>query len=130
MTQCVRIGIIGGGLMGREVASALSRWFVLDHYPTRAELVAVCDVAEPQRDWFRQVPGVQLVTADHQVLLESSDVDMVYVALPHHLHEAIYLDVLQPARTCSRRSRLALTCARRGRCTRQPGARAGSCAAV
>jgi predicted dehydrogenase len=61
----------------------------------RAELVAVCDVAEPQRDWFRQVPGVKLVTADHRVLLESPDVDLVYVALPHHLHEAIYLDVLR-----------------------------------
>jgi predicted dehydrogenase len=58
-------------------------------------LVAVCDVAEPQRDWFRQVPGVKLVTADHRVLLESSDVEVVYVAVPHHLHEAIYLDVLR-----------------------------------
>jgi predicted dehydrogenase len=95
MTNTVGIGIIGGGLMGREVASALGRWFVLENYPVRAALVAVCDVAEKQRDWFRQVPGVQLVTGDHRVLLESPDVDVVYVAVPHHLHEAIYLDVLQ-----------------------------------
>ena len=95
MTQPVRVGIIGGGLMGREVASALSRWFVLDHYPVRAELVAVCDVAEKQREWFRQVPGVQLITEDHGVLLDRDDIDVVYVAVPHHLHEAIYLDVLR-----------------------------------
>lgn len=95
MTQPVRVGIIGGGLMGREVASALSRWFVLDHYPVRAELVAVCDVAEKQREWFRQVPGVQLITEDHRVLLDRGDIDVVYVAVPHHLHEAIYLDVLR-----------------------------------
>jgi predicted dehydrogenase len=95
VTQPVRVGIIGGGLMGREVASALSRWFVLDHYPVRAELVAVCDVAEKQREWFRQVPGVQLITEDHGVLLDRDDIDVVYVAVPHHLHEAIYLDVLR-----------------------------------
>jgi predicted dehydrogenase len=81
--------------MGREVASALSRWFVLDRYPVRAELVAVCDVAEKQREWFRQVPGVQLITEDHGVLLDRDDIDVVYVAVPHHLHEAIYLDVLR-----------------------------------
>jgi len=95
MTNTVGIGIIGGGLMGREVASALGRWFVLENYPVRAALVAVCDVAEKQRDWFRQVPGVQLVTGDHRVLLESPDVGVVYVAVPHHLHEPIYLDVLR-----------------------------------
>jgi predicted dehydrogenase len=95
VTQPVRVGIIGGGLMGREVASALSRWFVLDHCPVRAELVAVCDVAEKQREWFRQVPGVQLITEDHGVLLDRGDIDVVYVAVPHHLHEAIYLDVLR-----------------------------------
>jgi predicted dehydrogenase len=95
MPNTVGIGIIGGGLMGREVASALGRWFVLENYPVQAALVAVCDVAEKRRDWFRQVPGVQLVTGDHRVLLESPDVDVVYVAVPHHLHESIYLDVLR-----------------------------------
>jgi 3-hydroxyacyl-CoA dehydrogenase len=33
MNTPARIGIIGGGLMGREVASALGRWFVLDNFP-------------------------------------------------------------------------------------------------
>jgi predicted dehydrogenase len=90
----VRIGIIGGGLMGREVASALARWFVLENFPVKAELVAVCDLAEKQREWFRQVPTVKLITADHHELLRSPDVDVVYVAVPHNLHEALYLDVL------------------------------------
>jgi len=91
----VRIGIIGGGLMGREVASALARWFVLENFPVRAELVAVCDLAEKQREWFRQIPTVKLLTADHRELLRSPDVDVVYVAVPHNLHEALYLDVLK-----------------------------------
>ncbi|HEY5707330.1 MAG TPA: Gfo/Idh/MocA family oxidoreductase [Terrimicrobiaceae bacterium] len=94
MSARVRIGIIGGGLMGRELASALGRWFVLDSFPVKAELVAVCDLVEKQREWFRQVPTVKLVTAESRELLASPEVDVVYVAVPHHLHEAIYLDVL------------------------------------
>ncbi len=95
MSQKVRIGIIGGGLMGREVASALGRWFVLNDFPVQAELVAVCDLVEKQRDWFRQIPTVKLVTADYHELLASPEVDVVYVAVPHFLHESIYLDVLK-----------------------------------
>ncbi len=95
MDKPVKIGVIGGGLMGREVASALGRWFVLEDFPVQAELVAVCDLAEKQREWFRRVPTVQLLTADYHELLASPDVDVVYVAVPHNLHETIYLDVLK-----------------------------------
>jgi predicted dehydrogenase len=91
----VRIGIIGGGLMGREAASAFGRWFALEHFPVTVELVAVCDLQPALLDWFRPIPGVRLLTADHRALLASPDVDVVYVAVPHHLHEAIYLDVLR-----------------------------------
>jgi predicted dehydrogenase len=45
-------------------------------------------------DWFRQIPTVKLLTPDHRQLLASPEVDVVYVAVPHNLHEAIYLDVL------------------------------------
>lgn len=95
MSNTVRIGIIGGGLMGREVASALSRWFVLENFPIQAELTAVCDLAEKQREWFRRIPSVKLLTADYHELLASPEVDVVYVAVPHNMHEMIYLDVLK-----------------------------------
>ena len=95
MSNTTRIGIIGGGLMGREVASALSRWFVLEDFPVHAELTAVCDLAEKQREWFRRIPSVKLLTADHHELLASPDIDVVYVAVPHNMHETIYLDVLK-----------------------------------
>lgn len=91
----IKFGIIGGGLMGREMASALGRWFALDPFPVRAELVAVCDLQQNAREWFRRVPTVQLITDNHHELLSRSDVDAVYVAVPHHLHEAVYLDVLR-----------------------------------
>jgi predicted dehydrogenase len=91
----VRIGIIGGGLMGREAASAFGRWFALDGFPVRAELTAVCDLQPALLDWFRQISSVKLLTSSHQELLASPAVDVVYVAVPHHLHESIYLDVLR-----------------------------------
>ena len=91
----VRIGIIGGGLMGREAASALARWFTLVDFPVRAELVAVCDLQPGLLDWFRQVPSVKHFVTSHRELLALADVDVVYAAVPHHLHEEIYLDVLR-----------------------------------
>src|SRR5947209_4846218 len=66
MKETMHVGIIGGGLMGREAASAFGRWFVLDNFPVQAELVAVCDLQEKLLDWFRQVPTVKLLTKDHQ----------------------------------------------------------------
>jgi len=92
--KTLKVGIIGGGLMGREVASAIGRWFSLTDSPARLELAAVCDVQEKVREWFRQIPTVTLLTGDHRELL-ASDVDIVYVAVPHHLHESLYLDVLR-----------------------------------
>lgn len=91
----VRIGLIGGGLMGREAASAFGRWFALEGFPIRAELTAVCDLQPRLLEWFRQVPSVRFLTGDHRELLAAAEVDVVYVAVPHHLHEQIYLDVLR-----------------------------------
>ena len=91
----VRIGIIGGGLMGREAAWAFGRWFALEMFPVRAELVAVCDLQPTLLDWFRQIPSVRRLTRDHRELLADPDIDVAYVAVPHHLHEALYLDVLR-----------------------------------
>lgn len=92
--EVMRVGIIGGGLMGREAASAFGRWFVLESVPVRAELVAVCDLQDRLLDWFRRVPTVKSFTKDHRELLESTEVDVVYVAVPHNLHERLYLDGL------------------------------------
>jgi predicted dehydrogenase len=55
----------------------------------------VCDLSPAAREWFRRIPSVSLTTADYRELLASSQVDAVYVAVPHQLHEKIYLDVLE-----------------------------------
>ncbi|HTD67928.1 MAG TPA: gfo/Idh/MocA family oxidoreductase, partial [Candidatus Limnocylindria bacterium] len=69
----MRLGIIGGGLMGREAASAFGRWFVLQDFPVDVELTAVCDLQPKLLDWFRGVPTVKLITEDHRELLRSPD---------------------------------------------------------
>lgn len=91
----VRVAVIGAGLMGREVASAFGRWFALLDCPVRPELVGVGDVNAAALDWFRQAPTVRHFETDHRTLLAHPDIDVVYVAVPHHLHEALYLDVLR-----------------------------------
>lgn len=92
--KTVKIGIIGGGLMGREMASAFARWCALLDMPVRPELVAVADLNPAAREWFEQIPSVNLLTDSYEELLASDDVEVVYVAVPHNLHEKIYCDVL------------------------------------
>lgn len=90
-----RFGLIGGGLMGREAASALGRWFALADIPVQASLIAACDIAEPVREWYRRVPTVEMIAADYRDLLHDDRIDAVYVAVPHNLHEEIYTAVLE-----------------------------------
>src|SRR2546423_732414 len=79
--------------MGRELASAFGRWFVLENFPVTPELVAVCDTNETAREWFRKVPTVQHFLTQYNQLLKH-DLDVVYVAVPHNLHLEVYSAVL------------------------------------
>ena len=90
--QPVRVGVIGAGLMGKELAGALGRWSALQFSPVDPSLTAVCDVNPGALDWFRRVSSVQTLTDDYHRLLDGS-VDVIYVAVPHHLHEQVYLDI-------------------------------------
>ena len=95
MTQVIRFGVIGCGLMGREFASAAARWLHLENTRARPEIVAVCDLNTSLTDWFSSnVPSVQQVTQDYHALLANPDVDAVYCAVPHNLHDTIYPDIL------------------------------------
>ena len=91
----VNVGIIGGGLMGKEVASALGRWFALNDYPVKVALTAVCDLDSKALNWYKNVPSVDLRTTDYKELLASPDLSVIYVALPHNLHKKYYTEVLE-----------------------------------
>ncbi len=91
----VKLAIIGGGLMGKEAASAMGRWFVLNNFDSQLELVAVCDLNADILKWYAQVPTVKMLTQNHKEIIANPDVDVVYVAVPHNLHLALYTDVLR-----------------------------------
>src|SRR5260221_11731478 len=93
--KVVNIGIIGGGLMGRELASALARWFVLVDPPVEARLIAGADLSQPAREWFRRIPTVAQVTASAEELIANPEVDVVYDAVPHKFHQKIDLKVVE-----------------------------------
>jgi predicted dehydrogenase len=90
----IHIGIIGGGLMGREMASAFARWCALVDLPVRPVLTAVADLNPTALSWFDRIPSCSQKTTSYPELLANLEVDVVYVAVPHDLHEKVYLDVL------------------------------------
>ncbi|MBN2133054.1 MAG: Gfo/Idh/MocA family oxidoreductase [Sedimentisphaerales bacterium] len=96
--RTVRFGIIGCGMMGREFASAAARWLHLPEMTIRPEIVAICNrtLAAPKIEWFRErVPTIRQVTSDYRELLANPDVEAVYIAVPHNLHEQIYRAALE-----------------------------------
>ncbi len=92
--EVVNVGIIGGGLMGKEAAAAIARWPALLDHPVRPRLTAVCDVSEGALRWFERMETVTTTTTDYRDLLADDRLDVVYVAVRHDLHEQIYGDVI------------------------------------
>ncbi len=94
--KTVKFGIIGCGLMGKEFASAAARWCHLTDEIVKPEIVAVCDFSEVATDWFKNnFSTVNFVTKDYKELLKREDVEAVYCALPHNLHEQVYSDIIR-----------------------------------
>jgi predicted dehydrogenase len=94
--KIIRFGIIGGGLMGREFASAAARWMHLLDVNVRPEILALCDKNPSIHPWYREnFPSLRQLTDDYRALLANPDVDAVYVAVPHHLHREIYCAAIQ-----------------------------------
>ena len=90
----IRFGIVGGGLMGRELAAAIGRWSALQDHPVRPALTAVCDTDPAALRWFDRIDSVTHKATDHRDLLADDSIDVLYLAVPHHLHEALYLDAV------------------------------------
>jgi predicted dehydrogenase len=85
-------------MMGREFASAAARWLHLPEMTIRPEIVALCNrtLDTPKIDWFRQhISTLSQVTSDYRELLGNPEVEAVYVAVPHNLHEEFYTAALE-----------------------------------
>jgi NADH dehydrogenase FAD-containing subunit len=55
MAERLGLGIIGAGLMGRELASAIARWVHLDDIGVEPRLVHVCDVQPEILRWYERL---------------------------------------------------------------------------
>ncbi len=93
--RVVRFGLIGGGLMGREFASAAARWVHLAPLGVRPALVAVCDTNPDVLAWYERLEPLPRLTDNHREILDDESIEAVYCAVPHHLHEQLYVDVLR-----------------------------------
>ena len=92
----IRFGIIGLGLMGKEFASASARWFHLTELDVKPVIVGVCDTNPEAISWFTEnLDTVSYTTDNYKDLLARDDIDAIYCAVPHNLHEQIYTDIIK-----------------------------------
>jgi len=91
----IRFGIIGLGLMGREFASNIARWcHILDDGPIPL-LTGICDKDKNTWNWYNDnFPNIQITTTDYRELINSDQIDAIYCAVPHNLHEKFYSDII------------------------------------
>ena len=93
--RTVSFGIVGGGLMGREFASAAARWCHLPDMDVRPEIAAVCDTNDQMLEWFTtNFTSIKQVSHDYRELLANPSVEAIYCAVPHNLHQQFYCDVI------------------------------------
>lgn len=92
----IKFGIIGGGMMGREFASAVSRWHHLLDLDFQPEIAGVSSRSKSSLEWFEtSLPGSHRFTTEYRALLDDPQIEAVYIAVPHDLHETMYRDALQ-----------------------------------
>jgi predicted dehydrogenase len=94
-TKKIRIGIIGLGLMGKEFASSISRWCSLLSECPKPIITGICDKNKDTWKWYTDnFPDIRLRTDNYRELLDSSEIDAIYCAVPHNLHEQFYIDII------------------------------------
>ncbi len=94
--RIIKFGIIGCGLMGREFASAVARWCHLLDQDVMPRIVGIADTNPAMLTWFQDAfDTLEVVTQDYHDLLNSPNIDAIYCAIPHNLHEQVYIDCIE-----------------------------------
>jgi len=93
MTDVLRYGLIGAGMMGREHIRNLA-------IIPGSRIAALSDPDEGSRaQAAKAIGGDVRVFSDHRTLLESREIDTVLIASPNDTHKAILDDVFAAPRT-------------------------------
>jgi predicted dehydrogenase len=85
----IRIGIIGGGYMGKAHAAAYASVGTLFETPLRPSLEMVCATSEESATRYQKSFGFARSTTDWRVLVNDPDVDAVVIASPQSTHREI-----------------------------------------
>jgi predicted dehydrogenase len=94
--RIIRFGVIGCGLMGREFGSAVARWCHLLDQDVVPRIVGICDANPAMMRWFQDAfDTLEVATQDYHDLLNHADIDAIYCAVPHNLHERMYIDCIE-----------------------------------
>ena len=80
--------------MGREFTSSITRWYHLLDNGFIPILAGICDKNKDTWNWYiDSCPGLIVKTDDYKTLLASGQIEAIYCAVPHHLHEKFYIDI-------------------------------------
>ncbi len=85
----IRIGIIGGGYMGKAHAVAFGAVGAVFDTALRPKLEMVCATSDASAERYRHTYGFARATSDWQVLVNDPDIDAVVIASPQATHRAI-----------------------------------------
>src|SRR5438132_7491161 len=59
-------------------------------------IVGICDTNPAMLAWFTDhFDSIQIATQDYLDLLNSPSIDAIYCAVPHNLHERLYVDITE-----------------------------------
>lgn len=89
MTEALRVGVIGTGVMGQDHARNLARGV------RGARLVALADVDEPATRALADELAVPHVFTDGHALIESGETDAVIIATPDRFHAGYVLACME-----------------------------------
>ncbi len=92
----IRVGLIGCGLMGREFAVAAARWPALVDMQASPEIIGICDLNENLFEWYKSnFDSIKTYTTNYEDLLADKNIELIYCAVPHNLHEKFYTDIIR-----------------------------------
>lgn len=88
MTE-LKVGIVGGGYMGKAHAVAYAAVGGVFDTPLRPKLEMVCATSEESAERYRKSFGFARATTDWRVLVDDPDIDAVIIACPQDTHRKI-----------------------------------------
>ncbi len=94
--KTVKFGLVRLRPMAREFASAAARWCHFTQDIPRPESSAYAPTLSAWMEWFKKnFPDIKYCVSDYKELLDKDEIEAIYCAVPHNLHEQFYIDIIK-----------------------------------